>query len=186
MSAPQDPMSALTDAFDRLRVSRINFARLRLTANLQRPTGGVFATEVRGVAQPIPATYQIPYGVTFAGGNRTYAVRPSRLDVTNRTPRTISNVNDQYPPWSFQWRGLLTERRFRFAISRRQNLAATVQMDQHRLVSGIVTKLRVWMRKAHKNIIKSWLAPQGRFLFRAQYGLNRIPGISRIKKRKRK
>ena len=177
-------MDALTDAFDRLKVS--DFARLRRTANLQQPTGGVFATGVRAIAQPIPATHQIPYGVTFAGGYRTYAVRPSRLDVSLNRPRERwSGVTDQYPPMSFQWRDLLTERRFRLAYSRRQNLAATVQMDQARLVSGIVSKLRVWMRRAHKNVIESWLAPQGRFLMIAFNGLKRIPGVSRVNKRKR-
>ena len=96
-------MDALTDAFDRLKVS--DFARLRRTANLQQPTGGVFATGVRAIAQPSPATHQIPYGVTFAGGYRTYAVRPSRLDVSNRPRERWWGVTDQYPPMSFEWRG---------------------------------------------------------------------------------
>ena len=101
-------MDTLTDAFDQLRVRRdiTNFARSRLTASLQLPTGGVFATlrnGVRVVAQPIPVTYQTTIRSDVCRcGSRTYAVRPSRLDVSNRPRERWWGVTDQYPPMSFE------------------------------------------------------------------------------------
>ena len=174
-------MESLTNSFDRMKISGLG--RLRLRAP---PSGGVFAIGVRGVAQPIPVTYQLPYGVTFAGGYKTYAVRPSRLDVSNR-PRERwwgQYRNRHYPPLAWEWRSMLMSGRFDLSYSRRQDLAAIVDMDEHQLVSGIITQLRVWMRRAHKNLIKNWMAPQGRRFIAATSNLKRIPTKSRVNKRK--